>query len=321
MAELGWLGFVTNLLAAGVAYGTPLLIVTLGEIVAERSGVLNLGLEGLMLAGAMAGVLVGLSSGSAGLGLLAAFGLGALLASMHALVSVYLRADQVVSGLGLGFFGMGLASVAGAPLVGARGTLDRFEVWAIPGLSQIPLLGPVLFTHNALTYGALLAAPTLWWLLHRTRPGLHLRAVGENPSAADSLGVDVNLHRTLAVCFGGGLAGVGGAALSLALTPGYVDNLTSGAGFIALGLTIFARWNPLLAVPGALLFGAIRRLPLDLQGLDVPWLANPNLGYFLNMLPYLMVIAVLVVGNLSRFRRQLGAPAALTRPFVRGERG
>jgi len=320
MAEGGALAFVVNLLAAGVASGTPLLIVTLGEVIAERGGVLNLGLEGLMLVGAMSGVLVALPTGSASLGLLAAFTAAALLATAHAVVCVSLRADQVVSGLSLGFVGIGLASMLGAPLVGAQAQLDRFAVRPVPFFSELPVLGPVLFAHNVLTYGALLAAPLCWLLLQRTRIGLHLRAVGENPEAADGLGVNVTVYRYAAVCLGGGLAGVGGAALSLALTPGYVDGMTAGMGFVALGLTIFARWNPLAAVPGALLFGAIRRLPLDVQGLDVGWLANPSSGYFFNMLPYLFVIGVLVVGNLRRQQRGLGAPAALGRSFVRGER-
>jgi ABC-type uncharacterized transport system permease subunit len=320
VAEGGALAFTVNLLAAGVASGTPLLVVTLGEVIAERAGVLNLGLEGLMLVGAMSGVMATLASGSAGVGLLAAFAAAAALASLHALVCVSLRADQVVSGLSLGFLGIGLASMLGAPLVGAQAQLDRFAVRPVPFFSELPVLGPVLFAHNALTYGALLAAPLCWLLLQRSRLGLHLRAVGENPEAADGLGVNVTAYRYGAVCLGGGLAGIGGAALSLALTPGYVDGMTAGMGFIALGLTIFARWNPLAAVPGALLFGAIRRLPLDVQGLDVAWLANPSTGYFLNMLPYLFVIGVLVAGNLRWRRRGLGAPSALGQPFVRGAR-
>ncbi|MBN2358611.1 MAG: ABC transporter permease [Deltaproteobacteria bacterium] len=318
MNDGGALSFAVNLLAAGVASGTPLLVVTMGEVIAERSGVLNLGLEGLMLVGAMSGVMATLATGSALLGLLAAFAAAALLASLHALACISLRADQVVSGLSLGFLGMGLASVLGAPLVGAQAQLDRFTVRPVPFFSELPVLGPVLFSHNGLTYAALLAAPLIWWMLQRTRPGLHLRAVGENPEAADGLGVDVTAYRYAAVCLGGGLAGVGGAALSLALTPGYVDGMTAGMGWIALGLTIFARWSPLAAVPGALLFGAIRRLPLDVQGLDVGWLANPSSGYFLNMLPYLLVIGVLVAGNLRWQRRGLGAPASLGQPFVRG---
>lgn len=314
------MGFAVNLLSAGVASGTPLLLVTLGEVVAERAGVLNLGLEGLMLVGAMGGVMGALATGSAGVGLVLAFAAAALLASAHGLLCVGLRADQVVSGLSLGFLGTGLASVLGAPLVGAQGRLDRFPALPLPFLSDIPLLGPVLFEHCALTYGALLLAPVVWWLLQRTRVGLHLRAVGENPEAADGLGVDVAAYRISAVCLGGGLAGAGGAALSLSLTPGYVDGMTAGQGYIALGLVIFARWNPLAAVPGALLFGAVRRLPLDLQGLDVGWLANPTSGYFLNMLPYLFVIGALLAGRARGGGRGPAAPAALGRPFVRGER-
>jgi simple sugar transport system permease protein len=314
------LAFVVNLLAAGLAYGTPLLFATLGEVIAERAGVLNLGLEGLMLLGAMGGVMFGLASGSAYVGLGAAFLMAASLSAVHALACVSLRADQVVSGLALGFLGTGLASILGAPYVGAQGQLDRFHALELPLLCELPVLGPVLFRQSGLTYAALLAAPLIWLLLHRTRPGLHLRAVGENPEAADGLGVSVVLYRWGAVCVGGGLAGLGGAALSLSLTPGYVDGMTAGIGWIALGLTIFARWDPRRAVLGALLFGAIRRLPLDVQGLELPLLSNPSSGYFMNMLPYLFVIVVLVWGQRRARERGSDAPAALGLPFVRGER-
>jgi simple sugar transport system permease protein len=316
----GAVTFTVNLLAAGLASGTPLLYATLGEVVAERAGVLNLGIEGLMLVGAMTGVGVTLATGSALLGLLAAVLVGAVLALLHGFVSISLRADQVVSGLSLGFLGTGVASVLGAPLVGRQGELERFHAAPVPYLADLPVVGPILFSQGALTYAALAAAPCLWFALHRTRPGLHLRAVGENPQAADGLGVPVNLYRYAAVAVGGGFAGLGGASLSLALAPGYVDGMTAGMGFVALGLTIFARWDPLRAVPGALLFGAIRRLALDIQGVEVPFLSNPNLGYFLNMLPYLFVVGVLVVAGARGDTRLASAPAALGLPYVRGER-
>lgn len=311
--------FIINLLAAGLAFGTPLLWATLGEIISERAGVLNLGIEGLMLVGAMAGVWASLTTGSAFLGLLFASLVAASLALLHALLSVTLRADQVVSGLGLGFLGGGIASVLGAPLLGRQGDMPRFHRLLPGGLAEFPALENLL-SQNILVWFSLLAAPTLWWFIFRTRWGLHLRAVGENPAAADGLGINVILHRYLAVILGGAFAGLGGASLSLALTPGYVDGMTAGLGFVALGLTIFARWQPLNAIVGTVLFGALRRLPLDLQALGVGGLSDPSWGYFFNMLPYIFVILALVMMR-RREASASAAPAALGKAYVRGERG
>ncbi len=314
-----WTDFTRNLLAAGVARGTPLAFASVGEILAERSGVLNLGLEGLMLSGAMAGFAVAHATGSAWIGLLAAVALGAALSLIHAVCAVYLRADQVVSSLALTFFGAGLASVMGAPLVGL-GEVARLPAFGIPLLEEIPFFGAVLFDHNVVVYLGFALVPAVWFYIHRTRPGLHLRATGENPQTADALGVRVQLIRVIHVALGGGLAGAAGASLSLAITPGWVDGMTAGQGWIALGLVIFAGWGPFKAMAGAFLFGAIRRLPLDLQGIDGPLRDNPNLGYFMDMLPYLVTIAVLVLVSRESVRRRLGAPAALGRPFHRDGR-
>ena len=315
------LAFVTNLAAAGVLRGAPILLATLGEIVTERAGVLNLGLEGLMLLGAMAGFGVAHASGSAVLGLVAGGLAAAALSLVHALVTVTLRADQVVSGLALSFLGAGVASVLGAPLVEVRQAVTTLPSLDVPLLSSLPFVGPVLFAQSVVVYLALALVPALWAFLRFTRPGLNVVAVGEHPAAADSLGVRVGLTRTLAVLVGGLLAGLGGASLSLAVTPGWVDGMTAGQGWIAVALVIFARWDPWRAALGAWLFGTIRRLPLDLQGLaDVPLFQDPSVGFFLNMLPYLFTIAVLVAGSREAVRRRLGAPAALGKPFERGRR-
>jgi general nucleoside transport system permease protein len=312
------LTFLENLLAAGVARGTPLLIASTGEILCERGGVLNLGVEGMMMLGAAVGFAAAQRSGSLVVGLLAALGVAALLALVHGAVTVWLAGDQVVSGLGLGFFGSGLASVVGADFVGLAGPrVPRLEV---PGLARLPLLGPALFAQSAIVYLGFLLPPLALLYLQRTRLGLELRAVGEAPTAADAQGIRVARLRLLHVAIGGALAGLAGASLSLAITPGWVDGITAGQGWIAVGLCIFAGWRPLRAAAGSYLFGAIQRLPLDLQGIEsLPFLRNPSLGYFLDMLPYLFTVAVLALTHLGRTR--LGAPAALGQPFVRGERG
>jgi general nucleoside transport system permease protein len=317
----GALRFIENLLGAGVARGTPLLFASLGEVFAERAGVLNLGVEGMMLLGAVAGFGVAHHAGSAALGLLAAMAASALLALAHAVVAISLAGDQVVSGLGLGFFGSGLASVLGADLVG-RGGVPRLPSFEVASLSSLPLLGQALFAQNVIVYVGFAAIVCAWLYLYRTRWGLRLRAVGESPAAADALGISVAAVRYLHVALGGALAGLAGASLSLGITPGWVDGMTAGQGWIAVGLVIFAGWDPLRAAAGSYLFGAIRRLPLDLQGVEsLPLFRNPNLGYFLDMLPYLFTIAVLVAVGRARLRHRLGPPTALGLPFVRGERG
>jgi simple sugar transport system permease protein len=315
------MSFLSALLAAGVARGTPILVATLGEILAERAGVLNLGVEGLMLLGAMAGFGAAHLTGSAALGVAAAMLAAGALALIHAFATVSLRADAVVSGLAVAFAGSGIAAVAGAPLVEVRQAAARLPHLRVPGLADVPFVGPIFFDQNAVVVLGFALVPAIWWWIHRTRPGLHLRAAGENPAAADALGVRVVAIRYAYTVAGGMLAGLAGASLSLAVTPGWVEGMTAGQGWVAVGLVVFARWSPWRAALGAYLFGAVRRLPLDLQGLaSLPFARDPNLGYFLDMLPYLFVIAALVLGSRAAARRRLGAPSALGRPFARGER-
>jgi simple sugar transport system permease protein len=314
-----WVGLLIGLAAAGITYGTGILFATIGEIFAERAGVLNVGLEGMMLMGAVTAYLTAYNTGNPWLGLLAAIGVGGLMALLHAFMTVTLRADQVVSGLALALLGSGMSAVIGAPLVEVR-TAPRLPDFPIPVLSSIPVLGPIFFDHNAIVYAGLLAAPLAWWYIYRTRPGMELRSIGEYPAAADVLGINVIRQRYLYVMLGGMLAGMGGAALSLAITPLWIEDMTAGQGWIALGLVIFAGWDPLRAAFGSYLFGAIRRLPLDAQNLPL-FLAAPQLGYFMNMLPYLFVIVLMLISARGNMRRRIGAPAALGQPYVREERG
>ncbi len=315
------------ILHAGLATGTILLFAAIGEVFAERAGVLNLGVEGMMLLGAMAGFSTSLSTGNVWLGLLAAIIAGGILSLAHGLVTIHFQADQVVSGLSLTFLGTGLALVLGEGLTGKNPPL--VPSLDIPGLSAIPFVGPVFFTdHSLLVYVGYLFVPLAWYYIFHTRPGLHLRAVGEKPDAADTMGVSVYGLRYLYVFVGGCLAGLAGATISLSVSPGwYSVQTTSGQGWIAVGLVIFAQWDPLRAALGAYLFGALRRGILDLQGpatllgMTNPLYINSNYGFFLQMTPYVLTIIALVIGSRQAARKRLGAPAALGLPYIRGERG
>ena len=318
---------LTLVLAAGIAAGTVLVFAAVGEIFAERAGVLNLGVEGMMLMGAVAGFSTSAATGNAWLGVLAGMIAGGLLALLHAVVTIHLRADQVVSGLALTFLGTGLARVLGEGLTNrVVATLPRLTV---PVLSDVPIAGPILFRDQSiLTYVGFILVPIAWFWIERTRPGLHLRAIGEYPAAADAQGIGVYRLRYAYVILGGVLAGLGGAAITLAISPGWFgDQTVNGRGWIAVGLVIFARWNPIRVAIGAYLFGAIFRFILDIQGvhsilgIENPFLAGRSSTFFLEMLPYLLVIVAVIIGSREAARKRIGAPAALGRPYVRGERG
>lgn len=316
------------ILQAGVATGTVLLFATLGEVFAERSGVLNLGVEGMMLIGAMTGFSVTIATGNPWLGMLMAMLFAGLISQIHAFIVITLQADQVVSGLSLTFLGTGISLVLGESLSKA-GTVSLLPNFSIPLLSQIPILGPIFFTaQSILVYIGYLLIPLSWYYINRTRPGLHLRAIGEYPSAADALGINVFRMRYFYVFIGGLLAGLAGATISLAVAPGWFSELTTGGqGWIAVGLVIFAQWDPVRAAIGSYAFGALRRLILDIQGplllfgFDNPFYYNPYWGFFLQMIPYAFTIIVLVIGSREAMRKRLGAPAALGVPYIRGERG
>jgi simple sugar transport system permease protein len=315
------------MLHAGISTGTILLIAAIGEIFAERSGVMNLGVEGMMLLGAMAAFKTAYNTGNVWLALLAAVLAGGVLSLAHALVTIHFQADQTVSGLSLTFLGTGLALVLGEGMTGLNApTVPNFT---LPLLSQIPFIGRVFFTdQNLFVYFGYLLAPLAWYYIYKTKPGLHLRAVGEKPAAADTLGVSVYGVRYLYTFIGGCFAGLSGACISVAITPGWYSNLTtSGQGWIAVALVIFAQWNPMRAMLGGYLFGFLRRLLLDLQGpamllgLRNPFFYDHNLVFFLQMLPYVLTVMALVWGSSSARRKRIGAPAALGEPYIRGERG
>lgn len=317
----------TIIMRAGLATGTILLFAAIGEIYAERSGILNLGVEGMMLLGAMAGFSASLATNNVWLGLAVAMIAGGILSMAHGLVTIHLQADQVVSGLSLTFLGTGLALVLGEGLTGK--TPPLVPTFDLPLLSQIPFIGPIFFTnHSLLVYVGYLFIPAAWYYIYRTRPGMHLRAIGEKPEAADTMGVNVYRLRYFYVFVGGCLAGLAGATISLSVSPGwYSAQTTSGQGWIAIGLVIFAQWDPLRAALGAYLFGALRRAILDLQGPAIllgftnPLYINSNFGFFLQMTPYILTILALVIGSRAAIRNRLGAPAALGVPYIRGERG
>jgi general nucleoside transport system permease protein len=314
-------------LAQAVLYGTPLLFAALGELLAERSGVLNLGVEGMMLFGAAVGYWVAqeVKGAEAWVLLLAvggAAGAGAAMAAIHAFLTVTLRARQIVSGLALTIFagGLGLSAYFGNELHLADqvaghqfGSLDVF------GLKDLWVFGPILFDQSALVYASWVVTLLVAVYLGRTRFGLQVRAVGEAPASADAMGINVTLYRYVHVLVGGALAGVGGACYSLSITPGWVagDTLVNGAGWIAIALVIFAFWRPALCLVGAYLFGAFEVLPVNLQARGI--LKQVPTELFV-ALPYVMTVLVLVLVSSGIAKRRLGAPASLGIPYLREER-
>ncbi|MES9997123.1 ABC transporter permease [Desulfovibrio aminophilus] len=295
-----------------VKSSAAVLLAALGEVLSERGGVLNLGLEGMMLAGALAGFAVGAATGdplaAAGAAVLA----GMVLASLHALFVVGCGADQVLSGLAVGLLGVGATGFLGRAWIGRQGL--RLPSYDVPLLADIPALGDVFFRQPPLVYAAYVLLPLVCWILSRTRFGLAVRASGENAQAADAAGMPVRLTRTLCVLFGGCLAGLAGAYLSLCYTPGWKDGMSAGQGYIAIAMVVFAGWRPARVAVGALLFGGLSALQFYFQvaGLD----AAPV--WVLRVLPYVLTLAVLAASNrLERLRRLGNAPADLGRPFSR----
>jgi simple sugar transport system permease protein len=300
---------ITELISMVVSAGTALLLPALGEIYAERSGVLNLGVEGMMALGAVTAFYSTYLTKEPFLGLIVAALAGLLLAFIHAFISISIRSNQVVSGLALSMLGVGLSSLIGKSLIGVplKYTIGRFE---IPVLKDIPIIGG-FFMQNALTYASYFIVVLLWFILFKTKIGVYVRMVGENPKAADAAGVNVSAVRYACTLLGGALAGLGGAYLSICYTPAWIEGMTAGQGWIALALVIFSAWNPLYAVVGSYLFGGVRVLQYRLQ----PYGFSPPL---LQTLPYVSTIAVLIVFSSSRLRRRLGAPSALGKPYYRG---
>lgn len=305
--------FAVSLLAHAIQAGTPLLLATVGEIYSERSGVLNLGLEGIMIMGALTAFLVSFRTGDVALAIVAAAIVGALMSLIHAFVSITLKANQIVSGLAISIFGLGVSGFLGKPLIGQIAT--KLQPAPIPLLQDIPVLGPILFSGDVLIYFSIIVSLVLWFVLFRTKFGLNIRSVGENPSMADSLGVNVDLTRYVCVLVGGVLGGLGGAYLSIVYTPLWIEGMTAGRGWIAIALTIFAVWNPLRAILGAYLFGGVMALQFRLQAIGI----GTETPQLLLMLPYFVTIGTLVLMSSATLKKRVGIPAALGNPYVRGE--
>ena len=299
---------IIAILVSTVVAATPLIYAALGELVTEKAGVLNLGVEGMMLIGAVAAFAVGLSTGSLALGYLAAIAAGVLMSLIFGFLTITLQTNQVATGLALTLFGVGLSSFAGRPFVGQP--ISPVPALDIPVLSDIPLLGPLLFKYNLVVYGSIVLFFAVQWFLTRSHWGLLTRAVGEAPGVAHAIGRPVTLVRYAAVMFGGACSGVAGAYLSTALTPMWVESMSSGRGWIALALVVFATWKPLRVLLGAYLFGGVTVLQLYAQGfgLHVP-------SEFMSMLPYIATIVVLVLicrdGKIILLNQQ----AALGKPY------
>ncbi|MDT2075895.1 MAG: ABC transporter permease [Planktomarina sp.] len=298
----------TLLVASLMVAATPILLAAIGELVVEKSGVLNLGVEGMMIMGAISGFAAAVLTGSPMIGFLCAALGGAVLSMIFAILTQYFLSNQVASGLALTLFGLGLSAMLGQNYVGikppASAKLD------LPLISDIPIIGPILFSHDFTVYAALTLVAGVWWFLKYTRGGLILRAVGESHEAAHSLGYKVVRVRILAIMFGGACAGLGGAALSLVRVPQWTEGMTAGAGWIALAIVVFASWKPARVILGAYLFGGIAVLQLNLQaaGVSIP-------VEYLSMSPYLITIIVLVAMSTNRSKSALNAPAALGRVF------
>jgi ABC-type uncharacterized transport system permease subunit len=312
------------LIASGVAYGTPLLFAALGELLAERSGVLNLGVEGMMLVGAVMGFWtvqrVHANSGLVlTLAILVAAFAGTVMSAIHAFLVITLRANQIVSGLALTIFAgaVGLSSYLGNDLnLAALPAAHSFSALLPKGMQDLPVVGPILFGQDVLVYVSWLCVIAVGLYLTRTRPGLNVRAVGESPAAADTMGINVTTYRYAHTLAGGAFAGVAGATVTLAITPQWVDGITGGAGWIAIALVIFAFWRPELCLVGAYFFGALQALAPQLQARNIS--LGPTV-LWTNALPYVMTVLVLVVVSSGTARRRLGAPAALGVPYVREE--
>ena len=304
MTEAVWI----SLLGSVVVAATPLLLAATGELISERAGLLNLGVEGMMAVGAVCGFIAAFQSGNAYLGLVAGIGAGILCGLLYAWLTVQLMADQVATGLALTILGHGLSGFIGHAYAGQ--SIPGLSALPIPGLSQIPVVGPIFFNHSLPVYLALLLVVGVHWFLNRTRAGLTLRSVGEDPAVSHSLGLPVLGTRYAAAAFGGATAGLAGAFLSTAYTPMWAEGMVAGQGWIAVGLVVFATWRPLRLLLGAWLFAGVGIGQLFSQAAG--WQVNT---YLLSALPYLAVIVALVLISRDPLRIRLNTPASLGRPF------
>lgn len=302
--------YITEFIAMMVSASTAILLAALGEIYAERSGILNLGVEGMMAVGAAVAFHTTLFTGNISIGLLTAILSGILLSFIHGFISITIRSNQVISGLALSMIGLGISSLIGRNLVGTP-LRSSLGVVSIAILSDIPIVG-AFFKQNILTLLSYILTAILWYILFKTKIGIAIRMVGDNPKSADSIGIDVYTVRYGCTLFGGALAGLAGAYLSIAYTPTWIEGMTAGQGWIALALTVFSAWNPLYALIGSYIFGGIRILQFRLQPLGFP----PPL---LSTLPYIFTIIILALLNIEKIRRRIGAPRYLGKPYHREE--
>ena len=309
IADLFTVNVLVGILASGIRLATPYLYATIGEAFGQRSGVLNLGLDGQMLLGAFAAFYVVFQTGNLWLGLFVALAVGALMGLAMAFVSVTLQAEQGISGIGFYLFGLGMSDLLFQKTLGTVETVSGFSPVHIPILSDIPIIGQIFFSHSLMVYMAYALVPIAWFVLNKTTLGLKIRAVGENPGAADSLGVSVSQVRYMTVIFGGALSGIAGASLSVALLNVFQQNLTSGLGFIAVALVYFGGWRPVGVLAGSLLFSMVNALQLWVQVLGIPIPSDIAV-----MMPYVLTIVVLVFAG-----QRVRPPAALSKPFERGE--
>ncbi len=308
---------ITVILAAAVGAATPLLFATLGEIYTEKAGNLNLGVEGMMIMGAVIGFAAGYTTGNALFALLGAATAGALGAAIYSLLTITLRANQVVTGLALTIFGTGFASFVGKSYVGLsapESVRAVFNTLEIPVLKSLPLIGEVFFKQNLFVYFSYLLVLGTVFYFRKTQWGLNLRAVGESSAAADASGIHIERYKYVHTIFGGALAGLGGAYLSLVTVPVWQDNITGGRGWIAVALVIFASWKPIKALLGAILFGGLDILGFRLQGMGI------HLSqYLIDMLPYLSTIAVIIIST-RKDKPEDRPPKDLSVPYFREER-
>jgi general nucleoside transport system permease protein len=296
---------VTSLIMAA----TPLLFAALGELVVEKSGVLNLGVEGMMIVGAIAGFATTVESGSPWLGLLMAMAGGAALGLLFGFLTQVLMSNQVATGLALTIFGLGIAAMLGQPYSGVAA--PGFPRPDFGALAELPVVGPIVFGHDWLVYLSIILVAAVAWFLNKTRAGLVVRAVGENHDAAHAIGYSVVKIRLAAIAFGGAMAGLGGAFLALVQTPLWLEGMTAGRGWIALAIVVFAAWKPWRALLGAYLFGGVTVLQLNLQAIGVPIGSE-----YLSMAPYIVTIVVLVIISADETRARLNAPASLGKVFT-----
>lgn len=305
---------ITAIVASAIRSSASVIYASVGESISQRSGVMNLGLEGVMLIGAVAGYITATNTNSLGMAVLVALLAGFAVGFLFAFLTITLRANQSVCGIAMVMFGTGMSGMLGKN-INQIATFDYFTKIEVPGLSKIPILGPIFFNQDAMIYILYILIPVATWFIYHTRSGLVLRALGENPAALDAVGINVFLKRYIYVIVGSGIVALGGAYITLAYTPSWFDGITAGKGWIATAIVVFAAWNPTRAALGAILFGAIEVISLRMQSAGIP---VPS--YFLSMLPYIATVIVLIFSTGNFLKKHTSSPAAIGIPYDREER-